>query len=942
MKKITFTSILIFIVSAVLSQNQNPNSIKWKQINSEHTQIIFPQEIEKEAQRVANLMDYLYEYEIKTLKTKPEKLPILLFNKSTQSGGFAGLRPRRSVWFSTPSQYAVDLNTNDWYMLLGTHEYRHIVQYSKNNQYFTKFLSVIFGQTGLLMGEYSIPFWFFEGDAISTETAFSNGGRGRIPQFEMPIRTILLENKKNSYDKAKLKSYKDFYPSHYNLGWILTSYARQKYGKNVWNDALTKTSKISFWPYAFSLGLKKTTGKNEKQLYEEAMFSLDSAWTKESEKRTFTKAKIINKVQKKMWTKYTEAHYLSDENIIVKKGDLSEITAFYIIAPDGKEKKLKTTDAGMISTTENKIVWIRNFSDPRRNYLNYSDIIIMDINTKKEKRLTKKGKFHSPAISPNGKKIIAVEYAEDLKCSLVIFDAETGTEIKRFANKNNEFIRTPNWSEDGKKIVFTNNKYKGVALTILNIETEKINEILPHSYENIGRPVFYKNYILYNSPRNGIGNIYAINTKTKEKFQVTSRKYGAYNPKVKNDKLLFIDYTAEGYDIAMMEINPKKFKNITNIDYIYKFKRAEKLFEQEQNKNLLNPDLIPNKKFEVENYKKFKNGLNFHSWGPASDFDSNVKFQLLSANVLNTVFGIAEINYNIPEKTITNSLTARFSKFYPIIDITGSFGERYKEYEQTKNDRWTELKTNLGITLPLNISRNIYNRNIKFSANYEYTQTYDKEPRKYISEKKSGAFSSLKYSGTFLNFRRQSLRDLNPKFGQFFYITYTHTPFNDDLSGSQFSALSSIYFPGIFKNNSLKISGGFELQKEFNSENNESYYLFSSPQSFSRGHSEIAWDKFKTLKIDYQFPLWYPDFNIGPIIYFKRIRAGFFYDYTKIRNLNKKNKIYKSAGIETYIQFHLFRLKLPLETGIRISYIFEENYDGKLFIPEIIILGIPF
>ena len=325
-----------------------------------------------------------------------------------------------------------------------------------------------------------------------------------------------------------------------------------------------------------------------------------------------------------------------------------------------------------------------------------------------------------------------------------------------------------------------------------------------------------------------------------------------------------------------------------------------------------------------------------------TDFESNVKFQLYSANLLNTVFGIAESSYNISEKTITNSLTARFSKLYPVIDITSSFGQRYQKYSETYNDRWNEAKANINVKFPFNITRGIYNRSVNLNVNYGYTHTYDKGEGRFLSGKKVGDFSSLEYSGFFYNFMRQASRDLNPKFGQFFYLSYINTPFNKDLIGSQFSCLASIYLPGIFRNNSFKISGGFEVQKDYDANNNNDYYLFSSPQSFSRGHDRISWDRFWELKFDYLFPVWYPDFGIGSIIYFKRLRAGFFGDYTKIRNLSGKYKTYKSAGMEAYIQFHIFRLKLPLEIGGRVSYIFKENNNKELFIPEIFILGIPF
>ena len=103
MKKINTLFSVLIISSSIFAQGQSPNNIKWLEINTDHAQFIFPEEITEQAQKAANLLDYLYSYETKSLNTNPKKVPIILYNQSTTSNGFAALRPRRSVWFSTPS-----------------------------------------------------------------------------------------------------------------------------------------------------------------------------------------------------------------------------------------------------------------------------------------------------------------------------------------------------------------------------------------------------------------------------------------------------------------------------------------------------------------------------------------------------------------------------------------------------------------------------------------------------------------------------------------------------------------------------------------------------------------------------------------------------------------------------------------------------------------------
>jgi len=945
MKKITLLLIAVVFYNFSFSQ-QNPSSLKWFEINSKNAKIVFPKGFEEQAQKTANLIDYLYPLETKTLKKQPKKIPLIIYNQSTTSNAFVGMRPWRSAWYTTPSQYAADLGTEDWFYLLGSHEYRHAVQYATSNQHLTKFFSILMGQTGTLLGQYSYPFWFFEGDAVCMETALSNNGRGRLPQFNMAIRTMLLSDKKISYDKAKLRSYKTFYPDHYKLGWLLTSYARETYGADIWNKTIKSSSKYSFCPFAFSHALKHHTGLNERKLYYKAMQYFDSAWTEKIKDLEISDINIINKDKKKSWTKYTEANFLENNHYLVKKSSMkSDITTFYMLDKNGKEYKLRATDAGIISTAKGKVVWARHYPDLRWQLRSYSDIIVYDIHKDEEIRLTQKQKFFAPAISPNGKMIATVEINENRKTSLVILDSKTGKELFRHTDSGTDFYRTPSWDINNENIVFTRSNEIGTILSIYNIKNKKLKDIGKRSSENIGRPVFYKNYIIYNSPFNGIGNIYAINVDTKKRFQITSRKFGSYNPKVQNNKMLFINYSVEGYDIAEVLLNENKWKPIEDIKN-YALNTADILQKQEQGKNVMSPELIPSKTFEIKKYNKLKDAINIHSWGfyvtPPSSIDANgiysykpeVGFDIYSANVMNTIFGSLGGSYNINENTMSSNISAIFKKYYPVFSISSAWAQRSVNYSNLGVDKWEELKASFSTSVPFDFSSGIYYKGANLSASYSYISRKNKDYR-YISESSNGNFSTLGYTGSIYAFRHQATQDINPKFGYFLYAKYQNTPFNTNIYGNQFTALSSFYLPGLLKHHSINIKLGYEKQRSDLAEN---YYLFQSSQSFPRGQDYIAFNKISTFNANYTFPIWYPDIHIGPIVYFKRLRTNLFYDYASANELfSNENRTIQSVGAELFLQMYFLRLGVPIEIGGRVSRL----EDGTIK-PEFIMFSIPF
>src|SRR5690606_2194047 len=133
---------------------------------------------------------------------------------------FVSLIPRRSEFYTMPPQNYNFTGTTEWLDQLASHEYRHVVQFDKANRGFNKLLYYAFGPATLAaMSVTAVPQWFWEGDAVATETAFTSGGRGKIPNFNLVFRTNLLEGRKFNYHKQYLRSYKHNIPDHYVLGY---------------------------------------------------------------------------------------------------------------------------------------------------------------------------------------------------------------------------------------------------------------------------------------------------------------------------------------------------------------------------------------------------------------------------------------------------------------------------------------------------------------------------------------------------------------------------------------------------------------------------------------------------------------------------------------------------------------------------------------------------
>ena len=118
------------------------------------------------------------------------------------------------------------------------------------------------------------------------------------------------------------------------------------------------------------------------------------------------------------------------------------------ISKDDVEEKITDTFAmSTFSYANDKITWGELSMDPRWTKRSYSDIVIYDVKKDKKRKITSKGKYFTPSLSPDGNRIAAIENTPERKSTLVIQDAQNGEVLNRAPNPYNESLRQPSWSD---------------------------------------------------------------------------------------------------------------------------------------------------------------------------------------------------------------------------------------------------------------------------------------------------------------------------------------------------------------------------------------------------------------------------------------------------------------------------------------------------------------
>ncbi|MBC7914436.1 MAG: hypothetical protein H7Y07_09970 [Pyrinomonadaceae bacterium] len=903
----------------LFSSNQNPPSVKWEQINTPNFQVIYPGTFKPEAQNLANLLEGMIERVSATLGKKPRKISIILQNQGTSSNGFVQLAPRRSEFFTTPSQ---SFDFQNWLNSLAIHELRHVVQFDKIGGRFTRFP---FEALGLSIFGITLPSWFFEGDAVSTETALTKAGRGRIPEWSIAIRANTLSGKKFSYSKDYFGSVRDLTPGYYQLGFFMNTKLRRDYGKGITDSLLRRISGNPLRPYNFSNSVKKFTGFGTKKLHDSTISELDELWKKQLEIVRPKNYISLNRRKDQTPENFLLPVSTPTGSILYLKQSVARTPAIYEQDINGKTKKLfeiGSQEIPWFSYGGEKIVWDEFRFDARYQQRSFNVINIYNRKSKTRRQLTHHTRLFAPALSADGLTIAAIEVSLSNKISLIELSAETGKEVNRYNSPNNYMLQMPVFSPSGKTIAVLAVANQGKTIYELDRNSGKFSQLLPLTLQEIVHPFYINDQIVFKAHFNGIDNIYRVNPTSKQIYQLTSVKFGAANPSYDplSKKLIFNNYTLQGYDISSINYaeatEGTPVSNLENASVNY----ADPLTAQEGGNSPLED--LSKKEYPTKRFKEINNLFYFHSIIPIREDnpyfdDSNFGLLLQSDSKLNTLSFYTAYQFNNALNKSEYEAGFSYSRFFPVLNVTYVNRPRLI---RTSTLRENEIKADLSIPLISNQFNSTYR--MSFNVGTSYTSRYD------IENNFSGLIHHLEfpmhYELSLSKNNRRSSRDLAPKWGQNISVKYRHFPFENQVDGELFTFKSTLYFPGLARNHSFQAS--------FNFQNGDGNYknTVDIPRVSGYMYLAVPGKTSNTLLLDYRLPLFYPDWELGPLAYIKRFKAGLFADFDNIDQ--KKTFAPRSYGFDLRADMNLLRFPLPnFDLGGKVTFLNEKSKQNPIF-----------
>jgi hypothetical protein len=929
---------------------QDPASIRWMQIKTDRFRVIYPESYGKEGIEFTRALDDAYSRLMRHYPDMKFRIPVIIHNYTTYSNGYVAWAPSRMEIFPTPEQNSIPLDPK---MQLAIHELTHVLQMKSLDRGFTRAVSVIGGQQVPGVVASLVPLWFLEGDAVFSESLYSSSGRGRVPSFQKPLKALALEKgKMYSYDKIVNGSFRDFVPNHYYTGYQMMAWSYARYDSTLWKKALNLTANIPFTFNPVNLSLRANASLTKKRLYMETFDTLKAIWTAGDSSTESIRYDIVNPPKKKDYINYYSPVQAGNDSIVAVRTSLHSPPSFVLIRPsEGKEKKIYTPGyvyPWNISYGKGRIVWVETHSDPRWENRSWSVIKILDLKSGAVRQLSVKTRYMAAAISPDGTMIAAVRNSVSQSCDLVIIDPEDGKIMEEIRPPSNVFLQKPQWDEKGNIVSFVFLSETGEGIISFDNRNHIWEVHIDASANDLQSSFIRNDSLFFISSASGTDDIY-LKTGDGKISRLTKSRFGVSDLNIHGNRMIFADYSSAGNNICQTAVNSGKPENRSfseNSSYLINRFRPYKEETKIGSEETYMP--VP--------YRKWKNLFRFHSWMPfyadleevTADPVTAIKpgFTLMTQNNLSTL--ISTLGYEYSGERHQLHARINWLGWYPGFESRIDYGYR-PIIEKLDEDVADPDEYNQGLAITNTLYLPLYFQGGKFSK-YLRISASDMYVNDHIFLKNKGYYDRGQNQLTgrlfFANQYRTAVRDIYPRWMQIIDFSYTAYPFDSELYGDLATLRTAFYFPGIFRNN------GFRIRAEAEKQNPE-WFLLRNKISFSRGYEDIISKKAGFLSADYFMPLFYPDFNISSLLYLKRIRTNFFYDYTRGTGnytltqtetgwswiYNDGTESFRSFGVQLLSDIFILRIPYMISAGAEATWHEPGTFPEIRFLLNIDIYG---
>ncbi|HRQ51718.1 MAG TPA: hypothetical protein PLR74_14325, partial [Agriterribacter sp.] len=564
-----------------------------------------------------------------------------------------------------------------------------------------------------------------------------------------------------------------------------------------------------------------------------------------------------------------------------------------------------------------KIVYTAYEPDARWGQRDYSVIKVLDMATRQVVQLTHRSKYFQPGISQDGTVIVAVQFTPDQQQELHVLDAATGALLHRVPQPGERLIHTyPAFYDKDHIVSCVRNAQGMMTLAMVNLQTGATDKLLPWSFAIKGYPVLQGDTVYFSAGSGYQDEIFAVDIKTGNLFKLTGESLGAYQPAVNNaERLIWSSYTAKGLQLKEKQLQAEDWQPVMQISTVNTPDLYLPVALQQTGGNMLNS--IPTGGYPVSAYSKLSAPFNFHSWRPYYE-PPEWSFTVYGQNILNTFQSQLYYTYNENEGSHTTGFTGIYGAWFPWVTGGATYTFNREMSDNARTIRWDELNANIGLSLPLDLTKGRWYKNLTLASSFNTEQL--NITGKYKDSIAGPQFNYLLFSVSWGSQTQKAVQHINPRFAQSVLLRYRTVV--DDHTARQWLASALLYFPGLGVNHSFVFGAAFQAR------DTADQYRFSNQFPFARGYHGVDAPRMWKGSVNYHFPLVYPDWGIAQLVYFSRIRANLFFDYARAKNLRTGDiHSFRSAGTEVFFDTKWWNQQ-PVTLGVRYTHLLDKANAG--------------
>lgn len=887
----------------------------------------------RELSRVAPL---LYSDFSPSLRRRP--VSVIVHSRHAYSNGLVSWAPKRLEAF------AYDIGADDcvpWVRHLMTHEYRHVLQTQSTICGFSRGLYALFGEqsVGLVLGLF-VPRWALEGDAVWAETRYTFGGRGRNALFLQQMRASVEDGSTPSYSQAYFGSYRRRVPDYYHMGYLMVFAVSDTLGNDVWGRSLEAVGRKPFSFVPFPRSLRRQTSMRPMALYSWAMGRWANVWRAESACRAATPCSPLWPVR----ADYEEALH----PVPCAGGWLAHVSSpacvahFAVVDSLGREVWRLTPSARneeRFSLCGDTLVWSERRQHPRWANASESVVMMARLSGGRPVRLTGRGNYHSPSLSPSGGMLAAVLSGPDLAHSLVVGRVgEALTPVRAFPVGWQ--VPEVAWlSADSLLAVVVTPE--GSRLVRLCADGSGLVSLLGPRHTSVRDVVACRGEVFFSMDSCGHSDVYSLRLADGLLLRRAVGRQGVRSPRPLADGgLVVCSYGASGYrPVAVSAMVSDSCGVSLPAAFVVP---ADSLCGSFRRVGPFETHLLPN----------------VHSWGPvvvdAAAQSVRPGLGLASQNTHGTVSFQAGLNLlpDYADERLFASVS--WDWLWPRLSFSGKWGHADYAYAVSRaqespsgdketvvtrvNDRSRLSRLTFGASVPLVFNSGAWLRAVTPSAAVDYRKstglrasvervTSSGETSFGVSRLPGSEYLCATYGLSAHLLRRMAERDIGYRLGVSASAVYDDARSFGDY-GRLLCLTSRVYLPGLGRHHQLSLMASAQSKWPGGGLRSASgsFYrrMLSGRVAVPYGLASVACRRSAFFRAAYAMPLLNPDWQLGPVAYVKRVNLRLVADYAVDRLWDGLNEVAtlrrKTASAELWAEARLFLLPFPVNVGCRATW----------------------